>query len=236
MQRIAMRLPMISKPAIRKSKHGMNVMITEALYQEYFTGLITGDRALCTDIVQKLLNQGIDLKTLYLELFQKSLYEVGSLWETNKITVAREHMATALTEGLLSLVYPLLFKGGQPKQKVIISCTANEHHQLGAKIIADYFEIKGWDSHFLGANTPLDHLLSHIDEVKPDLVGLSLSVYFNMPALKKAIAAVRNAFPHIDMIVGGQAFRWGGEKIVKQYPNTVLTTSLYHLDEIIFKN
>ena len=94
----------------------------------------------------------------YNNLFQKSLYRVGELWESNRISVAKEHLATAITEGLLNLVYPKLFEPEQYRKgrTILISCTANEFHQIGGKMVADVCELNGWDSHFLGANTPVN--------------------------------------------------------------------------------
>ncbi|MBI9074841.1 MAG: cobalamin-dependent protein [Desulfatibacillum sp.] len=207
-------------------------MISEMLYTTYFEHLLKGRRAECARIVQSLLDQQIDIKKLYEDLFQKSLYEVGRLWETNRISVAREHLVTAMTEGLLNLVYPTLFLGKKINKKVVISCAANEFHQIGGKMAADIFEIHGWDSHFLGANTPLDQLLTFIDEVKPDLVGMSLSVYFNMPSLIEGIEAIRSAFGDLDIAVGGQALNWGGLDRIAKYSNTVCIRSMVELEDI----
>jgi len=209
------------------------MMITEPLYQEYLTLLLDGNRVACSRMVQALLDQKIDIKTLYTDLFQKSLYAVGELWEFNKITVAKEHLVTAITEGLLNLVYPTLFSGKRTHKKAVISCAANEFHQIGGKMVADLFEIHGWDAHFLGANMPLDQMLHYIDEVKPDLLGLSLSVYFNMPSLIKGIEAVKTNFNNLDIVVGGQAFNWGGIDKAKSYSNTVCIRSLVELDNMI---
>ena len=212
-------------------------MITPALYQEYLTRLLKGDRQACARMVQQLLDQGIDIKLLYADLFQKSLYEVGRMWELNRISVAREHLVTAITEGLLNLVYPRLFENTHPdiqeNKKVIISCAANEFHQVGGKMVADIFELNGWDSHFLGANTPVDQMLAHVQDEAPDLVGLSVSVYFNMPALKTGIEAIRANFNKLDILVGGQAFNWGGTDMVKQYNSTLYIPSLDELQSLI---
>lgn len=212
-------------------------MITPALYQEYLTLLLKGDRQACARMVQDLLDQGIDIKLLYADLFQKSLYEVGRMWELNRISVAREHLVTAITEGLLNLVYPRLFESTgsdvQKNKKVIISCAANEFHQVGGKMVADIFELNGWDSHFLGANTPVDQMLAYIQDETPDLVGMSVSVYFNMPALKTGIEAVRTNFSNLDILVGGQAFNWGGTDLVKQYNSTLYIPSLDELQSLI---
>jgi MerR family transcriptional regulator, light-induced transcriptional regulator len=212
-------------------------MITESLYREYLTLLLDGKRQACALIVQQLLDRNIDIEVLYSDLFQKSLYEVGRLWEYNKISVAREHLVTAITEGLLNLVYPRLFEKSTPDslndRKLVISCSANEFHQVGAKMVADIFELNGWDSHFLGANTPVDHMLAHIQDEKPDLAALSLSVYFNMPMLKAGVAVIRGNFKDLDILVGGQAFNWGGTEIIKQYAGTTYVPTLDRLTQLI---
>lgn len=212
-------------------------MITEALYQKYLALLLDGNRRECAGIVQQLLDRDIEIQTLYADLFQKSLYEVGRLWEFNRISVAKEHLVTAITEGLLNLVYPRLFDKASSDsgidRKVVISCAANEFHQVGGKMVADIFELNGWDSQFLGANTPVDQMLAHIQDEKPDLVGLSVSVFFNMPALKSGLAAIRGNFQHLDIFVGGQAFNWGGTEIIKQYTGTTYVPSLDRLTSLI---
>lgn len=212
-------------------------MITADIYQKYLFHLLKGDRQVCARMVQDLLDQGIDIKVLYADLFQKSLYEVGRMWELNQISVAREHLVTAITEGLLNLVYPRLFENTvsdvQQNKKVVISCAANEFHQVGGKMVADIFELNGWDSHFLGASTPVDQMMAYIQEESPDLVGLSVSVYFNMPALKNGVEAIRSNFRNLDIMVGGQAFHWGGTDMIKQYSSTLYIPSLEDLHSLI---
>lgn len=212
-----------------------NIMIDDYLYEKYLGFLLQGRRNDCARIVQELLAQGIQVKSLYLDLFQKSLYAIGELWELNKISVAKEHLATAITEGLLNLVYPRLFERRpvHQRKKVVISCAANEYHQIGGKMVADIFELNGWEGHFLGANTPIDQLVEYIQEAKPDVVGLSLSVYFNIASLKAEIEAIRSNFVNLDIFVGGQAFRWGNTKLLKKYPGTYYIDSLDSLEAAI---
>lgn len=208
----------------------MGTMVQANLYQSYLTSLLSGNKIECLNIVTTLLEREIEIRELYTDLFQKSMYRVGELWETNEISVSREHLATTITENMLSVVYPRLFTGIQSPKKAIISCTANEYHQLGGKMVADIFEMHGWDSHFLGANTPVKELLKFIDEVKPDLLGLSLAVYFNIPALKKTLEAVNAHFKNLDILVGGHAFIWGGTGVLKKYPGANYLESLAQLE------
>jgi len=206
-------------------------MLDQDFYDNYFRALLKGDRLTCGNIVQTLLDQGIEIKVLYRQLFEKALYEVGHLWENNKISVAREHLVTAITESLLNMVYPHLFKKNKVSKKAVISCAANEYHQIGGKMVADILELNGWDTYFLGANTPTDQMLAFIGDIKPDMLGLSLSIYFNFPALKQEIEAVNASFPQLDIIVGGQAFRWGKMPSLDDFKNLHYIASLDLLEK-----
>ena len=210
----------------------MKIAITEVQYQEFFAGLLATDRGRCTLILQGLLAQEMGLKEIYVNLFQRALYEVGEHWEKGRISVAVEHAATAIVERLMTLVQPQLF-GGERKHTAIIACVADEFHQLGARMVADIFELNGWRTHFLGANTPLPDLLQLVKQHQPAVVGLSLSVYFNLSALLRAHAALRKEFAEQTIIVGGQAFRWGGSEVLAADPNVRSALSLDDLERFI---
>jgi methanogenic corrinoid protein MtbC1 len=51
------------------------------------------------------------------------------------------------------------------------------------KLVADIFELNDWRGYFLGANTPRPGLLDLVREKHPDVVTLSLTVYFNLESL-----------------------------------------------------
>jgi methanogenic corrinoid protein MtbC1 len=209
----------------------MTTHVTDPIYNAYLAALLAGDRAGCTAIVQELNNADIPLKDLYLNLFQRSLYRTGELWEHHKVSVSVEHLATAITERLLTLVEPKIFSGQYRDQSVIVACVADEYHQLGARMVADLFELHGWRGYFLGANTPVQDLLTMIEQKNPALIALSLSIYSNLPALIKALDAVRAKYPDLPVLVGGQAFRWGGTDLLKQYRNVTYIASIDQLEQ-----
>ncbi|WP_034642017.1 cobalamin B12-binding domain-containing protein [Desulfovibrio inopinatus] len=208
-------------------------MLTETTYQEYLGHLIFGRKRACVAVVTELLDEDIDLHTLYIRLFQRSLYEIGALWETGKVSVAIEHMATAITEHALTLVYPRLFQGERIGKSAIVACVANEYHQIGAKMVADVLELHGWDAYFLGVNTPVEELLTFVEEKRPDAICLSLSIYFNFSHLVDLIKHIRERFPTTPIWTGGQAFRWGGTDIGTLFPDVTYIPSLSALENFI---
>jgi MerR family transcriptional regulator, light-induced transcriptional regulator len=205
----------------------------QAVYDVYLQALLAGDRLVCLELVQQLVREKVSLDVVYLELFERSLYQVGDLWESDQISVGVEHMATAITESAMTLLYPLIFATPRCGHRAVVSCIADEFHQIGAKIVADIFEFHGWDGYFLGANVPETALLWMIQEKRPDFLCLSLTVQANLPILLKNIEAVRASFPQQEILLGGQAFRLGEVEAVKSLPAVTCVESIHHLEEII---
>ncbi len=208
-------------------------MINNELYETFLARLLSGSRSECTQIVNKLINSQISIKELYVNLFQRAMYDVGTLWEHNKISVATEHMCTSITENLISLCYPAIFSADHSGRKAVITCTPGEYHQIGARMVADYFELHGWDGYFVGSDTPTDELLSFIVEHQPELIAISISVSFNLANLMNIVHEIRNSFPKLTILVGGQGFRWGGTDLFQTMDNILYISSLNELEEKI---
>ena len=208
-------------------------MIDEDIYKRYLENLLEGNKEECIDIVNSLLDEGIEIKDLYIGLIQPSMYEVGELWETGEISVADEHLATSITDRILTMIYPRLFSSERKGKSAIISCVANEYHQLGGRMVADFFELNGWDGYFVGANTLVKDLLELIGEKQPEVIGLSLAMYFNLSELLETIEKIREEYPNLKIFVGGQAFRTGGSEVLDDYQNVRYVSSLEELEKII---
>jgi methanogenic corrinoid protein MtbC1 len=203
----------------------MHTSLPEAVYAGYLSSLLAGERAECRRIVSEVLAMpGRGPRDIYLELFQRSLYDVGQLWETNQISVATEHMVTAITEGLFAVTYPLLFSGRTAQRTAVIACVPCESHQVGAHIVADLLELGGVRTTFMGANTPADALVSWVAERQPDLVGLSLSIEAHLPELRATLAPLLRVVAAERVVVGGRAFLGWREPRLAPFGVRVLRT------------
>lgn len=202
----------------------------DAAYRRYLDGLLANDRQQCRLSFEQWLESDAGLRSLYEDLVRRSLYEVGDLWERGRISVATEHLATAVTESLLNLAYPRLFAQPRMGKSAVVACVANEYHQIGGKMVADLFELNGWRGYFLGANTPVRDVKELIAEKRPDVVALSVAVAFNLDTLVTVAAEIRAAFPELPILVGGQAFRWGGRERVERLSGVRFLASLGELE------
>lgn len=180
-------------------------MISDAIYYHYLNALLEGNKAECTKIISELIYNKVDIKEIYTKLFQKSMYRIGYLWEHDRASVAKEHQATKITESLLNLNYEKILDTPKINKKVVITCIDKEFHEIGARIVSDFFELSGWQSIFLGSNTPQNEIVQIIEEEKPDVVGISNTFYINVARLIKLTERIREKFSDQEIIVGGQA-------------------------------
>ena len=195
--------------------------------------LLSGDHRSCSKFVNDLIDSGIPVKEIYEDYLKLALYEVGELWEQNKISVATEHLASAIVESLLNEIGMKTMPSAPLNRKVIVTCLENESHQIGARMVSDIFEMLGWNVKFLGANTPMRDLVNFIELVKPETVAISVSIYFHLPTLEKTLNLIRREFPDLPVIIGGQAFVRGGVETLRKYNKVVYLSGLDGIEQFI---
>ena len=211
----------------------MNQIKLEQLSENYFNHLLAGNRKDASKLCHSFINEGNSILQLYESIMKPALYKVGQLWEQNKITVAAEHLATAITEGVLNELYPQIIPEKYNGKKIVLACVDKEEHQVGIKMAADIFELQGWESLFLGTGFPTNELIKYVEQEQPDLLGISLSVFYNFKNFTNMIAAVSEAFPNLPIIVGGQAFEHIVEDDFKKLANITHVSGLVSLMDYI---
>ena len=198
----------------------MSTSVSDEVSSAFLEALIEGDLSVCAGIVETLQRTDTPVLRIYKDLFQVSLYRVGQLWETNVVSVATEHLATAIIETLMNRLFATLPLAERNRKRVIIGGVEHEYHQVGARMTSDLFQMHGWDSYFLGGNVPRHDLEDLVLNKKPDLVGLSITQYFNLEYLLKTIDQLYRRNKEIEIVVGGQGANRMASKVGVEFPNT----------------
>ncbi len=176
------------------------------LYLYYLNSLLSGNRQEASKCIIDAADNGVSTQELYLNVFQASQYEIGRLWQINEITVAQEHYCTAATQMIMSQLYPRIFQSKKNGHRMIATCVGGELHEIGIRMVADFFEMEGWDTYYLGASTPTESVLKTIQSTKPDIVAVSVTMPFNITEITKLISDIHGLDTSLKVIVGGGPF------------------------------
>ena len=174
----------------------------------FLQAILSGQRHAAVRIAREALRNGATVLELYVDVFQPVLYEVGARWECNRLTVAQEHMATAITQYVMAQIYEPPDDRGEGRGRVVLTGVEGELHNIGAVMVGDLLELSGWRVRFLGTNLPASSILSAVRDTLPSHVGISATMLFNVSAVRQLISGIRSEFDNrIRILVGGAAFR-----------------------------
>jgi methanogenic corrinoid protein MtbC1 len=179
------------------------------LAEKYLAALVSANREKAVQLILDSYSNGVSIKDIYLQVLQPVQYEIGVLWQLNKISVAHEHYASSVTQLVMSQLYTSICLQGntKPKGMIVAVCASGELHEIGIRMVSDFFEMEGWKTHLLGANMPVNALVQTLLAQQPDLLAISASMSSNVVKTRKLIKAVRTSQAQdIKIIVGGYLF------------------------------
>ncbi|MEU3661441.1 cobalamin-dependent protein [Streptomyces sp. NPDC032940] len=167
-----------------------------------WTAARAADEYAALDVVADALDAGLDAETVLLEVIGAVQHRVGIEWAANRMSVADEHAATAISDRAIAALpvrRPHAFVG-----KVTVACVDKEWHALPARLLAETLRLRGWRVGYLGAQVPTAHLISQIHRTGADAVCLSAALSTRLPVAHAAITAVQAVGTPV--MVGGLAF------------------------------
>jgi len=182
-----------------------------AVYDAYLAAVRRGERRTAFAVVDDASRAGLPLGDIYVHVFQPTLREIGRLWQHNEISVADEHLATAITQAAMARVYSqAMVADAEAAHTLLAACADTERHEVGLRMLCDLLECEGWDARYLGAAVPIESLVAMVREQRPDVVALSTALPAHLPRLRAMVAAVREvdgngARPPL-ILVGGRPF------------------------------
>lgn len=182
----------------------------------WFADILLSDRPHAARIaVTTMLEGGREPREIYLDVLAPALVEVGRRWETGEVTVAQEHLATAVVSLVMDILAPMLDDEPQVARTIVLAATAGNFHVVGLNMIEDFLQGDGWEVHNLGAASPADSLTRLVGVTGADAVGLSTSLTTHLRDAADTIEQLRTLPDPLFIIVGGQAYG-GSSKMARQ--------------------
>jgi MerR family transcriptional regulator, light-induced transcriptional regulator len=152
----------------------------------------------------------IGVADLYTQVLGPFLTGVGAQWQHGRERVWQEHYASHTVRTIVEALYPTVTLQAAAVQRrgetVLLVCPPKEEHELGLRMLSDRFELAGYRTVFIGADTPIAEIIEAASAVSADIVAMSVSTVFELVELRCFVDQVRAGLPGTRVVLGGAAF------------------------------
>ena len=188
-------------------------MEIEKYYKEFSSLLTLEDKEGAFHYAHELLSANkLDVIQLYSEVLTPAINHTVCAVDDKRICIWQEHVRTAILRTIVESCFPYVLQEKIRRNvgstgTAVVLCPPEEHHDLGARMIADYMTICGYNTVFVGSNTPYADFLNGVEILQPNLVAISVSNYFHVVITKKIVDDLKK-IPDFygKIVVGGYAF------------------------------
>lgn len=185
---------------------------------EFLKPLDREDREGCVELVRRWMDEGsITVFDLYTRVLTPSLNGFECKDKDRDICVWKEHVRSSIVRTVVENCYTQVvresrkrYPEGPKKGSVVVLCPSEEYHEIGARMVSDIFILNGFDSTFVGANTPREDIVAAIRYTRPRFVAMSISSFYNLVAARNTISELKVLKKRdgldFKVLVGGRAF------------------------------
>ena len=171
----------------------------------YVDALVRGEQALAHTVIANARKQGIGAARIYLEVLAPSQDRIGELWHEGALNIAQEHLATSITMAVMDTLREEMRPRRLLGARAVVTPVEGDEHVIGARMVADFLSMDGWEVDFLGKGTPAKDLVEFVRQRDADIVALSCTLPEFLPNAREATAALGELDPAPKVLLGGLA-------------------------------
>ena len=203
---------------------------TKKSKQQLFKKLTSGNIEECIKIYKSYV-EIFNIADFFDKILRPVMAKIGKDWETGKLTIATEHVASNIAQTLVKIIMDQSSGTGN-KKKVMICVPVGEEHHIGCDVLETYLTIKGFKVFNMGTSIPTESIMEFINMKKPDIVLISITIQDNVLAGQRLAKKIRGQ-SKIPILVGGYAMQI--ENTPKFEGNVIGDTSLEDIPKILRK-
>jgi MerR family transcriptional regulator, light-induced transcriptional regulator len=142
----------------------------------------------------------------FLDRVAKPVLEaIGRGWAEGTLSVAQEHLATAVFKRVLNWLLGVYEVKG-PAPRLVVATPPGERHEMGALMVAVTAAAERWSVTYLGPDLPVADLLEAARQSDANAVAISTVHAPDRAGLEEAIRTAREGLPRgIPLLLGGAA-------------------------------
>ena len=180
-------------------------MKREEILRGFYKSIIEGQNSYAAELAK----QWLELKLEPLDAVEYGLSpgmeEVGRLYEEGEYFLPELVGSAEAMKAALNILRPAIAGGAGSLEKglIIMATVEGDIHEIGKSVVTAILEARGFRVVDLGADCKLEFLYRKVDELKPDMVGLSALLTTTMVNQRRAIDGLRERGLTTKVVVGG---------------------------------
>ena len=182
-----------------------------AEFQRAFAeALLAGDGEGAERIVREAIEAGLAEGLIDDDVIRPALVLVGDLWAEGRISIADEHLATAISVRVITLQREA-FRVARRRagRGVVLAGIEGERHVVGLEMAGSLLLHAGYDVRMLGADLPVAAIAAAVERHRPAVVGFTAATPETAVHLPDAVGEVRVASATTGILVGGRGVGFG---------------------------
>jgi len=177
---------------------------TKSSRKQLFKKLTDGNIEECIKIYKEFVKI-FSTSDFFDKILRPVMSKIGSDWETGKLAIATEHVASNVAQTLVKIIMEQVSGSGN-KKKILLCVPVGEEHHIGCDVLETYLTIKGFKVFNMGTSIPTDAIIEFIDMKKPDTVLISITINDNIAAGQRLAKKIREQ-SKIPILIGGHALQ-----------------------------
>jgi len=168
--------------------------------------IISGKHKEIEDLVKSAIGDNVNLNELINDAMIAAMDVVGKRFSESEIFVPEMLVSAITMKKGLDLIKPLLKDEDTESKGTIIMCTVKgDIHDIGKNLVIMMLEGAGFAVIDLGVDLTVEKLIHKIEEIKPDILGLSALLTTTMREMKNVIGTLesKRLRSNVKVMVGG---------------------------------
>ena len=174
--------------------------------EEIKTIVVNGKFKEIEDMTKKAITEGVDLNKIINDSLIAGMDIVGERFSKNEIFVPEMLVSARTVKLALEIIKPLLEDDkAELRGTILMGTVKGDMHDIGKNLVIMILEGAGFNVIDLGVDMSVDMVTEKVEEIRPDVLGLSALLTTTMPEMKNVIEALeqkglRNS---IKIMIGG---------------------------------
>ena len=173
----------------------------------FLSAMLENDKVKTQKILCSLFIRGHNVAEIFDRVISPVFTEIGQMWESGKIEVYQERMATQSCYNALLQMRTMIPEVGEDAPIAIGASFEKNEYQLATLGVELCLKNSGWRATSLGANIPLNSLLQAANDLQPSFIWISATASIPDPAgfVNSINAFSESVAAATKVVIGGQA-------------------------------